>query len=401
MSFEEESEAFLNWAASRGITLSPKVYLSDLRSSFQGRGLVASQDIEAGETIVEVPGDSVIAVSKDSEFKQLAEDFSLDEWPALIAYLLKLSADHSYQAYFAVLPAVFNTPMFWNNEQLKLLQGSFLANKIGKDDAEALHASLKKSLFTHPLFQGVDTSLSAFHRMGSIVMAYGFDVGSEDDAERSLLPLVDMANGSTQANAKLDGLKLVASEPIHKGSQVYNTYGDDLPTSEYVRQYGFAKSGGTSSEIAEVSLRDILGGIEEVHGTSIETLEHRVEHLRRVFDDDLIDDDFELSKEPSEELVGATLALSMPPTKNNHQQALTLGSEGVLTRAARDVLFRVISKRLEEYPPSGSIPSAQEFLTSVEDMSTQVRNSEVECLKQALHWVESAPLAQATKKGRH
>lgn len=402
MSFEAKSRSFLDWASSRGIFLSPKVTLSDLRESHQGRGLIATQDIEAGETIAEVPEDAVIAVSKNPEFNALADKYSLEQPPVLIAYLMSLSANPEYQNYFAVLPTEFTTPMFWSDEQLKLLKGSFLTTKIGKEDANALYSTLQNTILTEPIFEGVDTSISAFHRMGSIMMAYGFDIGAEDDdIERSFLPVIDMANGCHDANAKLDGLKLVASKPIQKGAQVYNTYGDDLPTSEYVRLYGFAEKGGTPNEIAEVSLEDLLWGIEEIHGTSKETLEHRVEHLRTVFDDDLIDDDFEVSKVPSEELIAATITLSMPPTKNNHEQAMTLTSEGLLTRAARDVLSKVFAKRLDEYPKPADLSSAPTFLTSAENMSAQVCDSEVRCFNEAQKWLETAPLARATKKGRH
>lgn len=38
-----------------------------------------------------------------------------------------------------VLPRTFSTPMFWNDEDLKELEGTDIVGKIGKDDAEATY----------------------------------------------------------------------------------------------------------------------------------------------------------------------------------------------------------------------------------------------------------------------
>lgn len=187
--FTQQSRAFVQWLTeSRGYTISPKVAVHDYRAQGQGRGLIAVKAIEEGEDLFTIPRSRVIAIDSDTQsdgglVDKVPElkDGTLDDWSALILYLMyHISKNDTFKPYFDVLPTQFSTPMFWeDNEAERLLQGSTLVGKIGKAEAEA--GFQEKILpivekYKNTVFEGVDVSVGVFHRVGSLIMSYSFDV---------------------------------------------------------------------------------------------------------------------------------------------------------------------------------------------------------------------------------
>jgi SET domain-containing protein 6 len=325
--FTKQSQAFVQWLTeSRGYTISPKVAVHDYRSQGQGRGLIAVADIAEGEDLFTIPRDRVIAIDTDTQedgalvqrVPELA-DGTLDDWSALILYLMyHASKNEAFKPYFDVIPAQFNTPMFWDDgEAEQLLQGSTLVGKIGKTEAEAgFHENILPIVekYKDTVFDGVDVSVNAFHRVGSLIMSYSFDVdkvkarsnedkdnektkeeeqepadGKEDDEEqgdeeeheeliieedfsdeedddgpvKAMVPLADTLNAHSQlCNAHLEqeddgSLVMRATSAIPAGGQIYNTYGD-FPNSDLLRRYGYTELGGTASDLVEITVNDIV-----------------------------------------------------------------------------------------------------------------------------------------------
>ena len=135
-----------------------------------------------------------------------------------------------WSAYFSILPATFNTLMFWSDEELAELKGSAVVKKIGKESADA---AIKENIFplvrANPrLFpagggmtswdteEGEAALLGLAHRMGSLIMAYAFDIDGgdddrkddgeewaeddEDDPPKGMVPLADMLNADADRN---------------------------------------------------------------------------------------------------------------------------------------------------------------------------------------------------------
>jgi len=111
-----------------------------------------------------------------------------------------------------ILPSKFDTPMFWNDEELKDLQGTEVTPRIGKTKSEEQYQKILLPLLTaNPqLFDLNKCGSDAFHRMGSLVLAYSFgkngDESDDDDTEEetkyeiAMVPLADMLNADPQLN---------------------------------------------------------------------------------------------------------------------------------------------------------------------------------------------------------
>ena len=106
-----------------------------------------------------------------------------------------------------VLPTQFNTPMFWNEEELAQLKGTEVLPRIGKQNSEEQYSQILLPLIkSNPnLFDLEKCRIDAFHRMGSLVLAYSFGRTDEDDdesatADIAMVPLADMLNANPELN---------------------------------------------------------------------------------------------------------------------------------------------------------------------------------------------------------
>lgn len=209
--------------------------------------LVARVDIPANTLLFTIPRSGVINISTSSLSERLpnlfnndspdSADNELDEpgsdpWLSLILVLIYeyLQGDRSrWKPYFDILPAEFDTPMFWTEDDISELQASSLRTKIGREDADAMF--IKKILPTVKANEGVfypdgstrlDDSqlLQLAHRMGSLIMAYAFDLDKddeneegEDDAEDGwvedkdsttlgMVPMADVLNSDAEFNVR-------------------------------------------------------------------------------------------------------------------------------------------------------------------------------------------------------
>ena len=170
--------------------------------------------------------------SKASELLKLEEE-NLDPWMSLMVtmiYEFLQGGASKWEPYFRVLPTHFDTLMFWTEDELRELQGSVIVDKIGKADADNMILDRVVPLISQhsnlfPLPDGLSSSspdgktflLSLAHRMGSLIMAYAFDIGKgedEDDEEgedgyltddeeqlpKGMVPLADILNADADRN---------------------------------------------------------------------------------------------------------------------------------------------------------------------------------------------------------
>lgn len=121
--------------------------------------------------------------------------------------------------------------MFWSKEELAELQGSAIVHKIGKQEADESvlrliapvireHTSLFPPSKDVPSFEGQEGEqaiLQLAHRMGSLIMAYAFDIEADEDREedrdedglvtddeeeppKGMVPMADMLNADADRN---------------------------------------------------------------------------------------------------------------------------------------------------------------------------------------------------------
>jgi N-lysine methyltransferase SETD6 len=114
--------------------------------------------------------------------------------------------------------------MFWTKDELKELQASPVAAKIGRDEADELFRSkvipvIKNhaDIFANAGFAADESiALQAAHRMGSTIMAYAFDLENDEDEDADdedgwvedrddntllgMVPMADILNADAEFN---------------------------------------------------------------------------------------------------------------------------------------------------------------------------------------------------------
>ena len=200
--------------------------------------IVARNNIAEGEELFSIPRSLVLTVQNSDLKRLLSEDIdSLGPWLSLMLVMLYeyLQGPKSRWApYFRVLPTRFDTLMFWSPAELQELQASAIVDKIGRQGAEeSIMTSIAPIVKSNPgLFppinglssfdgdEGTAALLDLAHVMGSLIMAYAFDIEkaeddddetenpddsymTDDDEEqlaKGMVPLADLLNADADRN---------------------------------------------------------------------------------------------------------------------------------------------------------------------------------------------------------
>lgn len=199
---------------------------------------MARTNISEGEELFSIPRSLILAVQNSQLKTLLPQDVeALGPWLSLMLVMIYeyLQGKQSrWSPYFRVLPTRFDTLMFWSPAELAELQASAIVDKIGKPGAdESILGSIVPIVRANPnLFPPVnglssyegDTGTAALlelaHVMGSLIMAYAFDIekAEEDDDEaegsndgymtddeeeqlsKGMVPLADLLNADADRN---------------------------------------------------------------------------------------------------------------------------------------------------------------------------------------------------------
>jgi len=348
--FDECSEAFVKWfTAQPGAKFHPDLALVDLRERNAGRGIIATRSIPAETELFTLGRSSVISVANstlstilpqlftaatgskhdddDDAMEDDNEEITLPDpsspWVDLILVLIYeyLQGPASvWKAYLDVLPTEFDTMMFWTPKEVSELQASAVKDKIGKESADEMiftkvipvinaNISFFYPAGSSPLSDADLTNLA--HRMGSLVMAYAFDLQS-DDADESgdqedgweedhdgpvmmgMVPMADMLNADAEFNAHLNHgetqLTMVSLRTIAAGEEILNYYGA-LPQSDLARRYGYVSQKHSRYDVDEIPWTLVQKVIQEQYpGKSIDSSKQ----------EDLMEESFVLERESGE-----------------------------------------------------------------------------------------------------
>ncbi|KAG0232464.1 hypothetical protein BGW41_001858 [Actinomortierella wolfii] len=400
ITFEEVNDKFVEWLKANGASVSESMSLHDYASEGAGRGVIATQDIEKDHELFSIPR-SLLLSPETSQLSKEVDLSSLRGWSPLILCMIYeycRGADSHWKPYFDILPTEFSTPMFWADEEIELLKGTGVYDKIGKGEAEdAFKTNLWPMIEANPTYFPVKSQeeyLQIFHRMGSLVMAYAFhdtkdeadmeedaDIDEDDEQEEdgdkmnvSMVPLADMLNHKTgHNNARLfhekDCLRMVAIKPIKAGQQIYNTYGD-LCNADLLRKYGFVDV-PNPHDIAEINGQLV---VEKSTAADPNGKEEKVEWL---LENDGLEDHFivEAGSEIPEELVGCIKILSMP--LDTFQKTVVEGKKipnTKLTVESQKILREILETRLSEFQSSAK-EDRQILKQSSDECSRNKRNA--------------------------
>ncbi|XP_036010122.1 N-lysine methyltransferase SETD6 isoform X3 [Mus musculus] len=270
---EPEGDAvagFLRWCRRVGLELSPKVTVSR-QGTVAGYGMVARESVRAGELLFAVPRSALLSPHTCSISGLLERERgalqSLSGWvPLLLALLHELQAPASpWSPYFALWPELgrLEHPMFWpEEERLRLLKGTGVPEAVEKDlvniRSEYYSIVLPFMEAHSDLFSPSVRSLELYQQLVALVMAYSFQepLEEDDDEKEPNSPLMDY-------------LRMVATQPILEGHEIFNTYGQ-MANWQLIHMYGFAEpypnNTDDTADIQMVTVRDAA-----LQGTKDET----------------------------------------------------------------------------------------------------------------------------------
>lgn len=229
------------------------------------------------------------------------DDKSQDSWTSLILVLIYeylQGTSSPWRPYLDVLPTIddFSTPMFWAADELAELQASPVADKVGKDEAEKMmRTKILPVIRANPsvFFPEGSPDLSddelvqlAF-RMGSVIMAYAFDLEKEDDekphdedAEEEeedewiedregktmlgMVPMADILNADAAFNAHIEhgehALTATSLRTITAGEEILNYYGP-LSNGELLRRYGYTTRAHRRWNLVDLDWTPVLAAL--------------------------------------------------------------------------------------------------------------------------------------------
>lgn len=165
-----------------------------------GQGAVALRSLPEGHVLFSIPRELTLS-TRTSALPTLLGQAEWQKsdlhrgWAGLILCMMWEEAQGSaskWSDYLASLPASFDTPMFWSEEDLLELKGTSVVDKLGKDAAEKdYREKVVPVLEGRPDIFGHQPpsryySLENYHLMGSRILSRSFNVekwDGEDDSD--------------------------------------------------------------------------------------------------------------------------------------------------------------------------------------------------------------------------
>ncbi|TFK85823.1 SET domain-containing protein [Polyporus arcularius HHB13444] len=179
---------FVSWFANQqGLLDTSSMGIVDFPG--HGRGAVALKDIPEDHTLFSIPRGLTLS-TRTSTLPTLMghawKEHGLHEgWVGLILCMMweeSRGAESKWSGYLSVLPEKFDTPMFWEEDDLKELQGTAVVDKIGRDDAERdYYEKLVPAVKSRPDLFPEDKleryfSVERYHLNGSRILSRSFHV---------------------------------------------------------------------------------------------------------------------------------------------------------------------------------------------------------------------------------
>eukprot|EP00981_Chlorochromonas_danica_P008804 scaffold2312_cov165-Ochromonas_danica.AAC.44 len=216
------------------------------------RGCHTREDIADDETIIEVPLKCLITVEmgKQTEIGRaiIAANLDLDA-PKHIFLMVFMLIDRKdpnsfFKPYYDILPATLsNMPIFWTDEELAYLEGSYMLEQIAERRA-AIEADYHAICDAVPAFRRY-ANLEEFKWARMAVCSRNFGLIINGLQTAALVPYADMLNHYRPRETKwqfddmLQSFTVISLQAIYSGAQVYDSYGRKC-NHRFLLNYGFS-----------------------------------------------------------------------------------------------------------------------------------------------------------------
>lgn len=463
--FETISTNFLAWFTSQpSTTTHPSICIRDLRSQHAGRGVVATADIPAGTVLFTIPRNTILTPSTSAlqaglpslfsrQHDEAAEEIEESALPApWLELILVLMCEHlqgsasRWAPYLSYLPNTasdFNTLIFWSDHELSELQASHVRHKLGKDSADRdfrrfilPFVKANESLF----YTGAGNARSKLsdeqvlelaHVMGSVVMAYAFDLENENDdsdadengedgwtedkqrpQQLGMVPFADLLNADAEFNAHLahldDRLEMTSIREIKAGEEVLNYYGPNA-NSEVLRRYGYTSQKHSRYDVVELNWRGIKRAVTD--GGKLEHVLEQIESENGWTDDEAFVLERDSDGPGDDGLFEGDAKFTQLP--EDLVDALSDIVKHAIPEAGTDP--KLLKGRVLELAKSVIEARTAEYATTIEEdesllargaqgrskMAIDVRLGEKRLLREALDWTEERLAKYSEQAGKH
>ncbi|SGZ12166.1 BQ5605_C028g10485 [Microbotryum silenes-dioicae] len=431
-----QEQAFVDWLKSNGATVNPSIGLTQFEG--MGRGAVALQDIQPDTLLFSLPRSILLTTSTSSLSSQVPLS-TLTGWtPLILSLMYEYLRTSKWKPYFDLLPASFDSLMFWSDPELEQLKGSAVLDKVGKEEAELAYAEELLPFveeYASVLGNKEDYTLDLFHRCGSWILSRSFHVESadededkpkrkhdgddensdsddeeeeerEDVADVAMVPMADLLNARFGSdNARLfyepSTLNMMSTASIPAGAQIFNTYADP-PNSDLLRRYGHVDE-ENGADLVEIGLGLVVELVGGPQGSDLSEDEQstRAEWLLELG----IDDTFVLDKtlELPEELISTIRTLLLDQADFEKVQRKDMPPKPRLDPISAKWAVAILDRRMEEYETSieeDETLLAQTDLIPRRRMAITVRLGEKRVLREARRQVVGAFPPDAEEEGK-
>jgi hypothetical protein len=218
------------------------------------RSVVSNDTIDRHERIMMIPHKLLITLEKardNGTTNQICDDIIDCEHTFFATYLLEekeKGADSFWYPYISTLPQTYkNMAVFFDDDQMRLLRGSFTVKKI-LFRRETLKRDYENICRACPDFERFSLEDFIWGRMATITRIFSIDVDGKTTS--ALVPLADMLNhkvpdkstGLTDTHWTYDqkrgGFVIVSNKNIKQGREIYDSYGYKC-NSRFFVNYGF------------------------------------------------------------------------------------------------------------------------------------------------------------------
>lgn len=356
-----------------------------------------------------------------------------DSWTRLILVMLHeyLQAPESrWQPYLDILPATFDTPMFWDADELAELQASSVVSRIGAAEAENMIAAKiipvvranEAIFFPSGRVLSDEELMNLAGRIGSTIMAYAFDLEKDEEEEEEeddewvedregktelgMVPMADVLNADADFNAHInheaDALTAVSLRKIRAGEEILNYYGP-LPNGELLRRYGYVTKAHQRWDVVELpwslveaALMEVLGASQAVWGKVVAQVDEEEVEDGFVIEwgseepdaEGHVDDKLEFHGLP-EELAEQVKAFLKAGRKFEGSMAYKISEPEARKEVFLRSVLRALELRMAEYPTTleADLQTQEaEKPSGRKGMALAVRIGEKMLLREAIRW---------------
>ena len=241
-------ENFKNW-------LGPDVYGDFLQIKEYSpimRGVYSKKKIDAGTKFIRIPKNKIIYTEQAKRSSEIIKEnfidkvnlFSSPDHVFITIYMIETwfgDLNSDFKSYYEILPPNLNNiPLFWTEEQLKMLKGSPIVEDI-KQKNNKIRSEYNTIVDNVPEFK-ILANFERYKYVRCLVSSRNFSINVDGVSSQAMAPLADMFNHKRPCKTKWgyedNEFFVKSTEDIDINEEIMDSYGLKSNNSYFIH-YGF------------------------------------------------------------------------------------------------------------------------------------------------------------------